>query len=330
MYIDPLILDHFYLETRSGSLCVVVGNWHIDFCILGYVKYSITNKPTLWANRQVFYDRLVKKYDPGVIRGFTEWSVKIPFFDQSIPCIPIGEVAKIYNPLERSRVLLSRVRDSLEAHALSILLDIYVNTNTLPGVTGSLLPGIHNVRYSDIDLVVYGVRDSLDVVEYVENNKVTYSPFNDIKLKSWSESIAANTSLAPRDVSRFYRNWRRGIFENREYSIIYNDGIYRNAMSLPSFRTMGVVKIVADVYGGVDALNYPSRGDILVYRVIEYSSEIPYEIKEVLSYEALYIPGLYEGGIFEINGLIQCSAFLESCRVLLGAVEYKGYMRYYD
>jgi len=323
-------LDHYYVLLRDGSLAVVTGNWHVDYCIVGYVKYRPSGRPTQWSGRGgVFYERLVKTYGANTVREHTSWSTYVPFFDSHVPCIPLTQVDGLLDPLKRSMEALRKASDGLESTAVEVLLDVSVSTGVLPGITGSLLPGIHNPHYSDLDLVVYGLRESIHVVEYLASNKHTYMAFNGEKLNMWAKNAALSTGLSPRDILKFYRNWRRGVFRGKEYSFMYNDGVYRNVMLMPAFRSIGVARIVLDAYGGPMALNYPAQASILSYRLVESLTRIPYDIERLLSYEAVYMTGLYEGGRFEAEGLVQCSNHLETCRMILGTYEYKGFMRYY-
>lgn len=321
-------LDHYYVELKDGSLGVVVGNWHTRYCIIGYLKYSTIDNETLWCRRHICYERLVKTYTPVNVRRHTSYFIYIPFFDNTIPCIPTSLVIKAYDPIERACELLSSIKDNLERTALGFIENILVNTGILPGITGSLLPRIHNVIYSDIDFIVYGYINSRETMEYIQSNPYIFKPLSGERFKEWCINIANYTGLPPSDVAKFYRNWRRGIFEGREYSLIYNDGIYRDIMLLPSYRTIGICKLIAELEGGIYALNYPSRSRVIKYRVLESNCRFPYELIEVLSYEALYIPGLYEGGLFELNGVLQCSDRAGSCRIMIGGIEHPGYMKY--
>ncbi|MEM4718197.1 MAG: hypothetical protein QXE81_05505 [Desulfurococcaceae archaeon] len=322
-------LDHYYIELKDSSLGVVVGNWHTSYCIIGYLKYSATNRETPWCRRSTCYERLVNKYSPSIVRKYTSQHIYIPFFDNAVPCIPNSSILKIYNPVERSRGLLSSIRDALERISLELLENIIINTNVLPGITGSLLPRIHSVTYSDIDFVVYGFANSREVIEYVQSNPYLFKPLSGDRFKKWCANLANYTGLSPSDISKFYRNWRRGIFKEKEYSLIYNDGIYRDVMLLPSYRTVGVSKLIVELEGGIYALNYPSKSRVLKYRVLESNCHVPYDVVEVLSFEALYIPGLYEGGLFEVSGLLQCDDHENLCRLMIGGVEHQGYMKYY-
>lgn len=329
MYLARKPLDHYYAELRDKSLAVVSGNWHTNFCLVGYVKYKPSNRPSQWSKNGIFYERLVKVYSAQAVREHTAWSLYVPFFDTDVPCIPVREIAALLDPVARSIELLSVVKDDLEKIALEMLLDISSSTGVIPGVTGSILPGIHNPLLSDVDLVVYGSAESRRVVEYLEENKGTYEPFSEERLKTWAQNIALSTGLTMREAMMFYRNWRRGVYRGREYSVVFNDGVYRDVLLLPGFKSIGLVEVIAEISGDLSALNYPSRARVLSYRVVKSPVKVPYDLTEVISYEALYTTGLYEGGFFEIRGLLQCSEYLNTCRVLVGVREYESTMRYY-
>jgi predicted nucleotidyltransferase len=323
------ILDHYYFELTDGSIGVVTGNMHFQSGLIGYVKYKPTSHLTPWSRNGVFYERLVKNYTAKEVYEHTEWRIYTPFFDVSVPFIPLSTVKRVYCPITRAKELYSRVRDSLEKLALDFIDSVSTNTSVIVGVSGSLLPGIHNAELSDIDTVVYGVREALRVLEFIDSNKDSFKPFSDSRLRAWSVNLAKTTGLTPREVVKYYRNWRRGVFLGREYSVIYNDGVYREITLLPSFKSLGVINLEVELCGGVEALNYPSTGRVLRYRFAGTPSmSIPYDVTSIVSYEALYTTGLYEGGVFEVNGLLQCSDVLGECRVLLGVLEHQGFMRY--
>ncbi|MEM4481593.1 MAG: hypothetical protein QXK88_01090 [Desulfurococcaceae archaeon] len=329
MYLDTAILDHYYLELDNGCIAVVTGNWHTEYCAVGYIKYCPTSKPTPWSRNGTFYERLVKTYSAKSVREHTGWSIYIPFFDSFVPCIPVHRVVKAWNPIARTLDLTNKVRDELERRALEAVMEISEYTGVLTGITGSLLPGIHNLQMSDIDFVIYGSYNSLKVVEYISDHKDTFKPLNGLSLAKWAEGASQSTGLTVKEVLKFYRNWRRGARNGREYSIIYNDGVRRDALTLPTFRNGKPIKAIVELEGGLDALSYPSYSRVLSWRAPKTASrDAPHDIEGILSYETVYMPALYEGGLFEIDGLLQCCDLTETCRVLLGGAEYRGTMKY--
>lgn len=322
------VLDHYYLELKDGSIAVVVGNEHTIHSIIGYIKYRVTDKRTLWTRNKVYYERLVKTYNPDIVREHTAWRIFVPHYDTLVPCIPVSVIHRVYNPLDRSIELLHRVNDELEKITAYAISDILDNTSVLAGVTGSLLPRIHNPVYSDLDLVIYGYRESISVIEYIDSNKDLFRPLDGERFRQWCSNASLNTGLNPREASRFYRNWRRGNYNGREFSVIYNRGSQRDLFALPSFITIGRGSFKLELEGGIYALDYPSISRITKYKIVESSLLPPYDLVEVVSFEALFIPGLFEGGSFEASGIVQCSDALGYCRLLLGIHEYRGFLKY--
>lgn len=320
------LLDHYYIELLDGSLAVVAGNWHTPFCVVSYVKYRPTNTNSIWFRKPYSYERLVKVYDPRIVYEHTSWTTFIPFFGSSVPCIPVSLISKIYDPISRALNLYQKASDPLERIALDLVHTISSSTGVLPGVTGSILVQIHNVNFSDIDIVVYGSRSCADVVEFISSNKSVFQPLRNSAMEAWIKRASQSTELPKSEVLKFYRNWRRGVFAGREYSIAYSDGVYRDLHLLPSYSALGYVKAVVELRGDLTGLNYPPVGLVERYKVIESRGTVSYDISYVMSYESLYTPGFYEGGLFEVSGILQCSDMDETCRILVGVHEYKGYM----
>lgn len=320
------VLDHYYVELNNGCLGVVVGNTHFTGFIIGYIKYCPTNKETIWKKENVYYERIVKIYSPQSVRVSTPTQTYIHCYDSYVPVIYNAEVSKIYDPVVRTRKIEYRVRDELEERVLGIIYFLlHSGVEDGIGVTGSILPGIHNPRHSDIDLVVYGWKNSMDVIEYIEENKSLFKPFRGERLKRWIESNSTATGLPGKSVLKLYRNWRRGIFDGVEYSIIYNDGIYRIGEECTAWKTIGSIVIEAHVGGGLEALNYPSIGRIEEWKHVE--GMIPKsDVVEVVSFNALFTSFLYDGGRGLIKGLLQHDPLRDVYRVLVGGIESPGYI----
>lgn len=321
-----IVLDHYYVELNNGCLGVVVGNTHFPGFIIGYLKYCPSSRETIWKKNRVCYERTVKSYSPRSVRVSTPTQAYIHCYDSRIPIIRNADILKIYNPVVRTREIEYRVQDVLEEKVLRIICFLtYGGVMDGIGVTGSILPCIHSPRHSDIDLVVYGWKNSIDVIEYVEENKSLFKPFQGERLRKWIATNSVATGLPGKSVLRLYRNWRRGVFDGTEYSIIYNDGIYRIGEECAAWKTIGSVLIEAHVGGGLEALNYPSIGRIEEWRYVEGISPRG-DIVEVISFNALFISFLFEGGRGLIKGLLQHDPLRDVYRVLVGGIESPGYI----
>ncbi len=316
------ILDHYYLRLRNNCYAVVVGNRHYSSLVIGYVKYCPTSKKTIWYDGLQYYERLVKQYAPSIIYSSTPWRIHAPFYGSNVPCIPASSIVKVLDPEKRLQEIISSPRDLLETLAARFSEKLLAYTNML-GVTGSILAGIHNHMISDIDLAVYGWRDAVKLIEAFTEGGVDAEPFTSGRLKEWCRRNSRATGLPEKIVCRYYRVWRRGVFEGREYSIIYIDDRYYAMDNSPRWKSIGPVVIEAQLSGGLEGLNYPSWTRIDEYKVLTGITPKS-DIVGVLSFEALYIPVLYEGGKTRINGLLQVNPDTGEYRVIVGVVEHRG------
>lgn len=318
------VLDHYYLRLYNNCFFVVAGERHLSCGFIGYVKYCpLSTRSSQWVFQGLPLERLVKWYEVKEIYEGTPWRIYVPYYDAVLPYAPRAHVVRVYNPVERFMEIISSPRDILEASAArmySYLGDLTGSLNEL-GVTGSLLPGIHNPERSDIDLVVYGWRMAVDLLEGISENKDIFKPLTGGRLYEWAVRVSERTGLTLKQAIALQRNWRRGVFNGREYSIIYSSGVHGLSASERFFKTLGVIEAEVSLAGGVEALNYPSRSRVDRYKVIR-GVVPPADILFVESFESLYIPLLYEGGKAFTRGLLQCSR--GECRILVGVIEEKG------
>jgi predicted nucleotidyltransferase len=322
------VLDHYYLRLRNDCYAVVVGNYHEYYMILSYIKYCPSKTLSVWRDRSSFLERVISKYDAGEVRKTSLKQAYIPFYDSNIPYVTSSDVIEIYNPVKRAEEIIMRANDELEATALAMIDSLLEAVKPLTiGVTGSLLPSIHNPKVSDIDLILYGWESSTSAIEFVTENKDLFPGFTGGRLEAWVEANASATGLTRREVMKFYRSYRRGVYSGEEYSIMYNSGLSSSLINKPYYKTLGVSAIQTEFEGGVYALDYPVRGLVSGWRLLE-GVEPPMDICEILSFEALYTPLFYEGGKGIVKGVLQCSNTEGCCRLLVGGYEYKGFAKW--
>lgn len=322
---DPKILDHFYVFLKNYCYAVVVGNMHSNSYLIGYVKYCLGNN-SYWKDSLGYYNRVVDHYSPEKVHNSTPWRAYLPCYDAYVPIIPKSIVTKIYNPINRLNEIISSSRDQLEQVIVRLSSELYSTvSSSVVGVTGSVLIKIHNPSISDIDMVVYGWKESLDIIEFIEENKDIFPGFTDGKMREWIYRNAESSGLPPNKVEKLYRRWRRGTFMEKDYSIIYNDNVFKPLETCHKWRTLRPVSIKASLVGGLDALNYPSKSLIDEYSLIK-GSNLRGDIEYVLSFDALYIGKLFDGGKVIISGLLQHNPLNDKYRILVGGREYKGYI----
>ena len=215
--------DHDHIKTTEGMIFTVIGNVHPPNRVIAYLKY-------IPSSRKERFKRILKHYTMRDIEYTLHYLSKTSphhlfrdntlYFQFSAPLI--SNIKEHYKPEDRLNKIIASGRDKLErtAKELIFLLSEHsgVSINNF-GITGSILLGIHNLHYSDIDLTVYGRDASIKVLETMK------------ELTNNSHSTVRGFSL--KDLTKLYSE--RGIDTNLtfdEYTKIYrrllNRGYYRD------------------------------------------------------------------------------------------------------
>ena len=159
--------DHDYIETVDGLLFTVVGNVHPGDRVLAYLK----NLPSLrgrWKRGSKRYARSMRYYSSSNVmrtveslrRTNPQYVFDSKILNLSFSAVPIERISKHYLPEEHlAKLRTLRDLDVLQQKAVDLATVISQESGVSVkyfGVTGSILVDLHNVKFSDIDLVVYG------------------------------------------------------------------------------------------------------------------------------------------------------------------------------
>jgi hypothetical protein len=148
------------IETAAGLIFDVKGFVHPSDRIIAFIRYF----PSKGGERKRYettYDKvysLSKRY-AFLREKFPQYLVYDTVFDETLCEVPIGDVKKLYGPVEKLQELRgSRELDSLECKVLQ-LTKLLKEKAGVPwesiGISGSIMVGLHTA-YSDIDPIVYG------------------------------------------------------------------------------------------------------------------------------------------------------------------------------
>jgi len=201
------------------------------------------------------------------------------------------------------------------------------------GVSGSILLNIHRLDISDIDLIIYGLKNSLALKRalqdaYSQSNSKTRRLENSA-LKSWCLSKARLFPLTLDEALQIYRRkWNLGIFEDTEFSVHpvklqeeiseeYGDKIYQ---------PLGPAVLGATVNSKTDSLFLPAVYKVQEARVVKGPQVM--DIKEVVSYEGLYADIAEIGETILVKGKLELVRDEKNKRkyhrVVVGSPEGKG------
>ncbi|MFQ5999706.1 MAG: hypothetical protein ACE5J6_02905 [Candidatus Bathyarchaeia archaeon] len=336
--------DRDFIRTREGFFFCVVGPFHPLDRVISYLKY-VPGKFGVWRRGKKRFRRVLRTYTiPSLLETFSFLERNYPHYlfhstsyNITITAVPKEYVAKHYKPEEKLATLLqSSHLDPLQKKLIRFT-SFLAETSNVPseffGVTGSILLDIHQPEFSDIDVTVYGLKNSLAVKDAL--TKAYSVPSSAVKrfkgnsLKAWCKSKAQRYPLTPDEAMTIYeRKWNIGLFEDTRFSIhpVKLEQEVSEEYGDKTFRSMGHVTVRAVVYENADCLFLPA-----VYRVREVKiMEGPQvtDVEEVVSYESLYDNFGQIGELILVRGKLERvmdkKTGREYCRILVGSPEGKG------
>lgn len=318
--------DRDYLRTPEGFLFCVVGSTHPPDRIMAYLKYVPRAGAGPWAKGGTRFYRAMREYTMEALKETLAFLCDYPFyltyfeaFGTEMSCVPVERIEEHYKPEERLRQLASSSElDPLEEKAVSLadlISDVSGVGMAKMGLTGSILLDIHVPGISDIDLVVYGLREGLRVREALsralDDSSVEVERFSDELARAWCVRKARTHPLTPQEAKEILaRKWNMGIYQGTRFSIHpvltereaerYGERVYK---------PMGKAVIRAEVTDATKSIFLPAIYEVKLRSVIEGPKLRG--LREVCSYEDLYAGIAKEGEEILVSGKVE---FVEDLR----------------
>ena len=226
--------------------------------------------------------------------------------------VPTEKVEKILRPTERLKEIMNSEEKNQLLEKVVKLAETFHDHTGLSyenmGVSGSILPGLYKENASDIDFVIYGLKNHRKVMkafaEIKENNGVLKAVGEDYWQRLYKKRIV-DASLSY-DEFRWYetRKHNRGLIDGTLFDILQTrdwdeiSGIYGQTRYSP----MGTVEIECTVSNAIAAYDNPA-----VYMVEDVTvlngPEVP--IEEVASYTHTYSGQAVEGERIVARGKLE-------------------------
>lgn len=335
--------DRDFVSTPEGLLFCVVGNVYPKDRVIAYLKY-MPHKEGRWG-REKRYARVLESYTtPSVQETLRMLEDKYPRYlyrskalSIMISAVPIRFVEAHYKPELRLAHLLASDRNSLDSLEQKVVDFVGIVSGesdvdcSFLGVTGSILLGIHNPAFSDIDIIVYGRENSLKVKETMKRlyEESVAQRFEDSFLDEWAARKSMQFPVSPSEAKEFYnRAWNRGIFKGTLFSIhpVKLEEEVKERFGERRFVPKGITTIRAKVTDVSDSAFLPAT--YCVGSVTALDGTFANDIVEVSSYDGFYCD-LFKGKEFiEAKGkleiVIDSKRKIIYHRVLIGSFEAKG------
>jgi len=335
--------DRDFIQTSEGFFFCVVGPLHPPKRVISYIKY-VPSESGVWGIGEKKFSRILQKYTIANLletfnyleRNYPHYLFHSPVDNITITAVPHKSIKEHFKPEEK----LAQLRQASQLDSLQEKLVRFTTflekTRSVPagsfGVTGSLLLDIHQPTFSDLDIIVYGVKDSWLLKKALTENRRSETPMKRLKgkaLEDWCIKKAEYYPLTAKEALKLYeRKWNLGFFEGRWVSIhpVKLESEVTEEYGQKKYLPCGQVTIRAVVGDNIDSLFLPATYQIEDVKFLDGAQSM--NVTEVVSYESLY-DGLAENGeIIEAKGKLERvkekGTSHEHYRVLVGSPEGKG------
>jgi hypothetical protein len=291
--------DRDFVETTEGLIFCVVGYVHPPGRYAAYLKYTPAGAGK-WARGDVAYRRELPYYHVRHVRRTLEWlEAEHPRYLWTDPAtglrfshVPADAVARYYVPEQRLAEIVAGPADRLEEETRDLAL-LLARAAAVPlealGVSGSVLLGLHNPDFSDIDLLVYGaesVRRLRAVVDRLGSEGLV--PLPEERRARWRAETAFRFGLDGEWVAELEtRRWHYRLFRGRYVSLHATraDDEIREAYGDRRYAPLGRAVVEARVTDASEAMFLPA-----VYRVedVRWHEGGPGSLEEIVAFEGLY------------------------------------------
>jgi hypothetical protein len=308
--------DRDFVETVDGQFFCVVGYLHPPQGYTAYLKY-IPSPDGKWGRGTRRFTRTLPYYHVSQVEN-TYAYLKTNFPDYIFDCpvrgitnsfVPLTKVAKYYDPYTVLNSIHERgAKDPLEKKLLA-LVDVFRRDSGLSdcfGVTGSILIGIHNPLFSDIDVIVYGGDASRRLKEAMASLTSRGGPIKPLTSLQKEERCQKRVGEFPLEIDQLRRIsetwWNYAYFEGTYFSVhptraseeiteSYGDNTYHRR---------GEVTGNATILEDSESMFLPA-----IYEIGSVESESEVKIDRLVSFEVLYCGVFKKGDVVEFRGALE-------------------------
>ena len=310
--------DREFFQTIDGMFFCVTGYLHPPDRYTAYLKYSPDPKGK-WKQGKIAYRRELPYYHVRNVSKtldfleaqYPDYVTYCPVRGIRFSLIPKHCVDRYFNPRQCLTRILADPRDPLEKEVRGLVGEIAGCSGVRPddfGITGSILIGLHNQNWSDIDLLVYGRKSSGAVRRVLaagDSDRIRKADAE--QRKQWCQRVSERFHLAFEEAWGFSaRRWNYGFFQNRYFSIhpVRTDAEITEGYGDHRYRSIGISRIRAVVHNADDSMFLPATYGVRQAQVLEGSPEGA-QVREIVSYEGLFCDVVDAGQEIEAAGKIE-------------------------
>ncbi len=339
--------DRDFILTHEGFIFCVVGYLHPVNRAIGFLKYQ-THSNGAWGAQQK-YQRTLPYYHVTFVgqslstflADYPDFHFFSPVHNQTLPAVPYSNIKKAFFPETWSSKIREAPKKSvLESKALRFI-QVLAQHSHVPedsfGVTGSLLLGIANPQFSDLNITCHQP-DQLPalqktITELIHSNREGFGPINPEKNRAWINSHATNFPLSSTEFEELrQRKWNNGTFEETFFSFTpirsTKQITERERYGQQYYRVIGPVRIYAKIKNDLESSYNPGIYQISTETILTQPHGInidPATLTSIVTYEGVYANYARTGEEIEAFGILEEVQDAHHCflhyRLVLGTTQ---------
>ena len=285
---------------------------HPEDRIISFLRYIPDKEGDRSLNRKTYSKVDSNQAYEFLGENFPEYLFECTITNVQMMGVPLNKVEKILHPNERLKeIMKSQYRDMLLEKVVK-LAEIFNNYTGISynkmGISGSILPGLYNPKVSDIDFVIYGLKNHRAVMEAFAEIKSQNGILKGIKGEYWKrlyKKRIKDSSLTYEEF-KWYENRKhnRGILDGTLFDILQTrdwDEISGSYGAI-SYEPMGCIEIDCTVIDSLAAFDNPAVYKVDEVKIID-GPDVP--VTEVASYTHTYAGQAKDGERITARGKLE-------------------------
>ncbi len=291
-----------FIYTTDNLFFATTNYLHPEDRIISFLRYI----PDINGDRSLNNQRY-SKVDSNqaykfLIENFNKYLFDCDITNVEMMGVPLENVEKLMHPTDRLREIMdAQNRDKLLNKVVKLAETLHEYTGlsyNKMGISGSILPGLYKEDVSDIDFVIYGLKNHRNIMDAFANIKKENGILKGIEEEYWKrlyQKRLKDSSLTYEEF-QWYENRKhnRGIIDGTLFDILQTRDWDEITGSYGSIRyePMGIIEVECTVKDALAAFDNPA-----VYKVDDLKTikgpEVP--VTEIVSYTHTYAGQAREG-----------------------------------
>ncbi len=301
-----------FIHTTDDLFFATTTYLHPEDRIISFLRY-IPDKDGDRSLNSTRYSKVNSKQAYKFLEdNFPEYLFNCDITSVQMMGVPLEKVEKIMQPINRLKEIMeSQYNDKLLEKVVKLADTFHEHTGisyNKMGISGSILPGLYDPNISDIDFVIYGLKNHRVAMESFAEIKKENGILKGIEGEYWKrlyEKRIKDLSLTYEEF-RWYENRKhnRGMLDGTLFDVLQTrdwDEI-RGSYGTIRYEPMGCIEIDCTVKNSLAAFDNPAVYKVDDVRIIK-GPEVP--ITEVASYTHTYAGQGKEGERITARGKLE-------------------------